>query len=368
MNRKNIVLYVSGFYYGGVEEFITNVAANLNNCLYDVCVLTRYADSNSKAYGKLKKKNIMIKSFDIQHLSLKNIRLFAEKLEKYFSQNKVDWIHVNGLDEPLLCYFAQKYKVKICLHTHEPQRELGNRFLNSIKDLLAYNNIRHSDVLMACSTETGKKVFSRYRKFEFEVITNGICVQDFLYDDNIGNMVRRKYGISNERILIGHVGRFTGVKNQSWIIEVFSELYIINKNYCLVLVGHGEDWDYINEKIKKYNLQKNVLLLGECDNVCEILQAIDIFIMPSKYEGLGLALIEAQAAGLKCIISENIPQEALITDLVIEQSLFQTKEEWARTITEIELGYDRKIYSSKVKDSHFDISNTCSQLEKIYAR
>ena len=154
-------------------------------------------------------------------------------------------------------------------------------------------------------------------------------------------------------------------KNQLFVLDVFYEIHKYCNNSHLLLVGDGVLRKKIEDKIKKMELEDNVTLLGERLDIPEILQAMDVFLFPSEWEGLGISLIEAQASGLRCFVSDVIPQEAIVTDNVIKLPLSKGSFVWAKTIMQ-SMNYERVDRSADVRTAGFDSVESCRGIEKIF--
>lgn len=195
----------------------------------------------------------------------------------------------------------------------------------------------------ACGEKAGHWLF---KKKSFEIINNGIELNKFQFNVNVRQKYRDDLKI-NDNIVIGHIGHFTFQKNHDFIIEVFKELFRIDKKYVLMLIGDGDNRDVIENKVKSYGLTDNVIFTGKSYEVPQLMQAIDIILMPSRFEGLPLTLIEAQAACLTCYVSDVITKEVEITDLVKFISLDETPQNWARRIhSQIEI--NRKEIANRI--------------------
>lgn len=364
MKKKKIALYISGFYLGGIEEFITNVASQMNKSKYHVIILTRFADVNSEAYKKAVNLNIEIINLNIQHLGLNNFILFKKKLDLFFNEQKIDILHVNGGDEPILFRTARRNGIRIIMHVHEPRNECNNRIIRFIKKQIEYENVKMAHEFFACSESTSKVFFEKYDINNVHVISNGINNDSFKFESKIREEVRKQLGFNG--IIIGNVGRLTEVKNQMYLLQIMKALQE-KEQYTLAIIGQGEDEKKLIKFVEENNLRDRVVFLGERGDVARILQALDIFLMPSKFEGLGIALLEAQAAGLKCIISDSIPDEAIETNLVTKLPTdLETLKEWVNAITNLDLSYDRTPYAEVMSNTKYDIKYTCKQLEKYY--
>ena len=171
--------------------------------------------------------------------------------------------------------------------------------------------------------------------------------------------------INEDTVVIGHVGNFVDVKNHIKIIKVFNQIQKENQNYALLLLGSGDE---IKNSILAYaeenNILNKIMILENVQNVYEYLSAMDIFMFPSTSEGLGIALIEAEANGLPCIISEAIPKEAVLTPEVQVLSLEESDRYWARKIIETKIEENRIVDYEFLKE--YDIKNSVKELEKVY--
>ena len=172
---------------------------------------------------------------------------------------------------------------------------------------------RVANMKFACSEEAGIWMYGRH---DFTTIRNGIDVQKYLYNSSRRETFRKQLGLTNEYV-IGNVARFDTVKNHAYMIKII-EHYVneIDKNAKLVLIGTGTQYNLIKEQINKMSLNNNVLFLGSKDNVSDYIQIFDVFILPSLYEGIPLTLIEAQANGLFCLVSDRVDKKADVTNNV----------------------------------------------------
>ena len=159
-------------------------------------------------------------------------------------------------------------------------------------------------------------------------------LKKFAYNEEWRKAIRFKLKISNETLVIGHVGRFTDVKNQSFLVDVFKEVQKIEEDSKLIFIGIGEQYETIHQKVRNFELQDNVIFAGQQNNVNEWMQSFDIFVMPSLYEGLPFVLVEAQAAGLPCVVSDSVNKDACILDTFCFKSLNDSPSDWADLILE----------------------------------
>lgn len=185
-----------------------------------------------------------------------------------------------------------------------------------------------ANIYCACGDKAGRFM---YGDRAVKIIPNAIDVNRFAYDENVRTAVRKKLGIENH-FVIGHVGRYYYVKNQTFLLEIFKEIKDKKSNVMLLLVGKGEDKAMLQQKVSNLGLQDNVLFLIDRSDVNELYQAMDVFVMPSLFEGLPVVGVEAQANGLPCLFSDKISQEVLLTEQASMMSLEQSPGDWATKI------------------------------------
>lgn len=221
-----------------------------------------------------------------------------------------------------------------------------------------------ADAFFACSKAAGRDRFGR--NIAFLVLNNAIDTEKYLFSEQIREEARRELGIKSE-FVVGHVGRFNYQKNHEFLIDIFEELIRKgNNNIKLLLVGDGEEKEYIKNKVKRLNLLEKVIFVGIRSDVERLLQAMDIFVFPSLFEGLPVSVVEAQAAGLLCVISNRVPAECIITkDLVTTRDLTESATSWAQHIMD-KSDYIRRNTYDEIKDHGFDIAETVRWLEEFY--
>ena len=229
-----------------------------------------------------------------------------------------------------------------------------------IKQLLCGQIEHYADYCLACGWDAGKLL---YPHRHFIVLNNAIDASQFQYNAEVRKEYREKLGL-NESIVIGIVANFGEHKNPLGVIELFNQLSKMNSRYKLLWIGAGgELLDKVKVRVNKYELQSKVILLGARSDVSDLLQAMDAFILPSFYEGLPVVLIEAQAAGLQCFVSEFVTKEADITGRCTFLPLDQW-EKWGTSIRESNLQHINT--HDQIVDAGYDISYTTAMLQKIY--
>ncbi len=278
-------------------------------------------------------------------------------------KSKYDAIHVNGNSSTMLLeLFAAKIAsvpVRIA-HCHT------NRSNYNLLHVLLKIPFKHSYTkAIAVSQEAGKWLF----KNDFVILHNAINPMDYSFDENIRIEMRDQLGL-DDAFVIGNVGKLYDAKNHSFLLDIFSELKKQMPNTKLVIVGGGELEENLKRKARNQGIIEDVTFLGMRNDIPRILQAFDYFVFPSKYEGFGLALIEAQAAGLNCVASDMVPQSTNVTGSVKYLGLTVSSEVWANTIIcskECDRHKLCKQSLSSFLSKGFDIRSEADKLIKLYS-
>lgn len=259
---------------------------------------------------------------------------------------------------------AKKYKLICIAHAHT-SRVKG---LKSIPMKLITYPLRYlADYLFACSYEAGVWLYGKKAtdRNTFKIIRNSIDTEKFIYSLEDYNNGKKKLDLLNN-FVIGHIGRFNKAKNHSYIIDVFEEVNKIYSNAVLLLVGDGPLKAQIEKKVTNLGLQDKVFFLGVRSDIPDLLKAMDVFIFPSIYEGLPVTLIEAQASGLKCIVSDRITKEVKVTNLIEYKSIDLEAKYWAQDLLKHSIKYQRENMYYELSESGYDIKQNGAMLEKIY--
>ena len=213
---------------------------------------------------------------------------------------------------------------------------------------------------LACSVEAGKWVFG---DCEVTVLNNAIDAGRFRFKEAIRNSVRQELGLTDE-LLVGFVGRLHPQKNPYRMLEIFADVLKKRNNAHLLIVGGGEEHDGMLQTCKELNILANVHFVGQVTNVHELMMAMDIFLFPSVFEGLGVVVIEAQATDLPCVVSENVPAPDLTGKLCV-CLLEDDNETWANAILN-QVPSKRRDTSFQIKEGRYDIVHEAVVLEEYY--
>lgn len=293
---------------GGLESFTFNIQKYIDRNLIKFDYINIW---NKKiAYED---ERIALES-DILYMSprKKNPIKSFEQLKKIIIEGNYDYVHYHCMHynwfEPIYitCKMTQ---TKMIVHSHLTGFNRNTVKKEKILDAIGRHAVRNCNFYkLACGNEAGKWLFNDK---EFEIITNGIEIDKFKFNEEKRKKVREKYNLKDGDIVIGHVGNFSYQKNYPKLIEIFKELHKINNNYKLMVVGNDEKVQAheLKEYIKKINLENDVIFTGLIDNSINIYSAFDLYVFPSFYEGLNISLIEAQCSGVQCFASNTLDED-----------------------------------------------------------
>lgn len=345
---------------GGIENFLMNLYRNLDKEKYQFDFILQSKDESLfeneiKALGGNIYKVPRIEKHPLKHLI---------ELKKILQKNKYIAFHRHTANSIVFTdlIIAKMSGIKnIIIHSHSTSHPKA--WLNKLFRPLAYALASEH---LACGKAAGEWL---YGEKEFEILNNGIETEKYLYNEQTRNKTREKFGFAENDIIIGHVGRFDDAKNQKYIIEVFEKLSKLSNQYKLVLCGDGELRGHLNLYCKENGLGDRVLFLGIRKDVNEILQALDLFVFPSKYEGLPLALIEPQLTALPCLISSHIPEEAIYNNNILKLGIEESdKEEWVRQIIALPVTTAYRTFINEELYKDYDIKNIVIKLCEMYEK
>jgi len=308
--------------------------------------LSTYAEDNKGQFIK-EVEEILDNGYDIVHLHTSWWRGFVlEEITKRKGVRKII-VHSHSTD----------------VHIKESQSREEARQLHFQQRKLLTEDMATD--FIACSEDAAEWLYGdRIPKEWVKVVPNAIEIENYKYNYEIRKEYRKKLNLEPDDFVIGHVGRFAYQKNHEFLIEVFERISYLNKDAKLLLIGIGELEEEIKNKVFQRNLQDKVLFLGKRDDVARIMQAIDLFVFPSRFEGFPIVLIEAQAAGLKCIVSDKVPQIAQITENI--KFLPFEKNLWVKNILGYAEGYERKDMSEVLKKAGYDMDTLVKRIENVY--
>ena len=356
MNIRILIIKTAPNWFDGIHIVIQNIIQYINHegITIDVVVPEQPISSFNELVTSYGGKVFVLKR------SITHPLRYLKSLVKIITVGKYDVVHAHGNSHTLFLEMlaAKKGKCKIRIaHSHNTSCKH-----KLIHDALTpfFNSV--CNYRMACGLDAGKWLFGSK---SFEVFNNGINTDLFVFSSDNRLKIRKHYSIKDDDVLIGHVGKFTKIKNQSFIVELLPSL---PNNYKLFLIGSGSLYDNVRAKTSELNLEERVFFLGDVSNVYEYLSAVDLILMPSLFEGLPLSLIEEQANGLFCIVSDNITSEADKTGNILPLPLSEIGV-WKDQILSFTKN-DREASSEQaiasLKNAGYDIVQECEKLKVFY--
>ena len=349
---------------GGVESVIMNYYRHLDHSKVQFDFICD-EDSTRIPYDEIKKlggRVFLVPKYQ-------NLPKYLKALEKLFKENKYRIVHANiNTLSVFPLYAAKKAGVPIRIsHSHSTSNPKEWK-RNLIKNILRPFSKRYATDYFACSELAGRYLFGNkaFDRGEVKIIHNAIDVDKFKFDEAARKKLRQEFGIKDSTVVIGHVGRFVQQKNHTFLVDVFKEYHKKNPDSKLLLVGSGPLEDEIKKKVERLDLEDSVLFLGQRDDINKLYSVMDVFCLPSLYEGLPVVGIEAQATGLPTIFSNRISKEVIVSSYAKIVSIQDTGfciEKINKTTRSI-----KKQRSYATVFEYMDINNEVSTLEKIYCR
>lgn len=341
---------------GGVESVIMNYYRHLDHTKVQFDFICD-EDSTRIPYDEIKKlggRVFLVPKYQ-------KLPQYLKALEGLFRKNQYCIVHsnVNTLSVfPL--YAAKKAGIPVRIsHSHSTSnaREWKR---NIIKNILRPFSKKYATDYFACSELAGRYLFGNktFDQGKVKIIHNAINLDKFKFDPEARKKLRKELDIKEKTVVIGHVGRFVKQKNHDFLIDVFKEYHTKNPDSKLLLIGTGPLEEKIKAKVEKLNLSDSVLFLGQREDTNKLYSVMDVFCLPSLYEGLGMVLIEAQMNGLPCLASDEVPREAKITEN-IDFIIFDIKK------------FIKKIHTKRIEPDislfkKYNLINNISTLESIY--
>lgn len=365
MEKVRVLAVLSGLSAGGAETMYINLFRNLNKEKFSVDFLifgkddAFYADEVKKSGSKIFKMDSVQKS---------GIGGFCKSIERCICENgpyDVVHSHIDYLSGYVM-KVAKKCNVRIRLaHSHNTSAHTHRGTISGL--LMAYIRRtinKNATKLLACSTDAATYMFGRKKANSAVIINNAIDLDRFSdrgqYDD-----VNLNFGCEDQKIIL-HIGRFMEQKNHEALIDIFEKYLAKNRNSLLLLVGEGELAEKIIHLVEEKGLQNNVKFLGVRADIPELLSIADVFVLPSKFEGLPVTLIEAQAMNVPCVVSSNIKRNVDCGLNLISFVSLENINLWTEEIKQaIEQRKNRDNYTV-MTNRGYNIDKNIDIIEKIY--
>lgn len=373
MKKIKILVYGMTDKVGGMETFFINYYRTFDHNRLYFCFLTNYPTiafrEEIESHGD--------KIVSITKRSDNPIKNHFE-MKKFFKgiKDKFDVCYMMALDVANVDFlkYCKRAGINVrIIHSHNSDMKRPSAFKQFISIHLHERNKKHIGSLAtefwACSKKAASWIFPDDLNEKVKIIHNAIPVEDYQYNSEIREKIRKEYNISKDTHIYAHVGRFMQQKNPIMLINIFEKIIEKDDRAQCWMIGDGPMRNQIENRIEELGLKDKIVLLGQKNNVAELMQAMDVFVFPSLFEGLSLVMIEAQAAGLPILASNTLSSEHTITNTIRYYSFEKTAEEWAtgaaRMLCEIprenkinelrRAGYDIAIESRKIIDMHNEL-------------
>ena len=369
MGKINVLIVGLSPETGGIENFVLQVVSGMDAQRFHFDVLTFCP---ACAYEK-ELTQIGCRIFHAARRGKNPVKNYLDQ-RRFFAQNPNTydfiWLHLSSASDLKTILLAKRYtKAKIACHCHGTDFESREGFIRKLHLHLHYKNkpklIKNTDLYLACSKLAGDWLYGDIGE-RLTVIPNGIDVPAHRFDRMKRTEMRRGLGVE-DKIVLGHAGRLTKVKNQAYLIDIFASFYEKHPDAVLMIAGTGELENDLREKVRRLALEDQVFFMGFRKDMPDLFQAFDVFLLPSYTEGLPITIVEAQACGLPCVISDTITREVALTDLVHFLSISQPPGNWVKEIEEaLRCPRVSSDYEQKIIESGYSSQGTVDRLSLVF--
>ena len=354
------VLHVVGkMHRAGMETLIMNIYRNIDRhtLQFDFCVhYPEKGNYDSEIMGLGGKIYYMPK---VQYSNIIELKTAIKNFLKDHNDYIAIHVHYSCIGFLYFKYGNANGIKNLIYHAHNSGREKGIKA--NIRYIMEQYSIKYANIFFACSDLAGQY---NYHGKNYIMLNNGVDTDKFKYNEHVRNEYKKKMDLENNKSCL-HIGRFDIQKNHSFLINFFNDLYKIDNNYILLLLGDGPMREEIQNKVDAMDCRKNIRFLGSRNDINNLLSVSDIFLLPSLYEGLPLTLIEAQASGIKCIISNTITKEANLINENVKYLSIKNKKIWINEIINT-INYKRIDTSEIVRKKGFDNHDIANNMYNFY--
>lgn len=360
---KRILHVIHGLNLGGAETFIYNLLEAIDHSRYRFDFVIQEPEIKYHKFAELihasgGKIHIIP---DFIHNPIAHYRA----IKRVVADGKYDYVHIhmNAFINPLPTIAASKYNNKIIIHSHSTNNGKGGIIGKWLHHINCRLFLQPSFKRLCCSNMAGRWMFGNKSSI---VVCNALSPKRYAYNKETASKLREKYGLG-DAFVIGQVGRLIPLKNQSFTIKLFKKFIERHPKIDsrLMIVGDGLMRQELEQLCLDLGLSDKVIFTGNIHNVSEIYSAFDTLVMPSLFEGLSFVGIEAQAAGLKTVISDTVTPEINTTNTVSFCSL-ENSEQWLTALECAAIPYERNAISDLIIGSSFDIQQMLTTMEKVY--
>lgn len=357
--RVKVLHIVGALNLGGAETMIMNIFRNIDRTRFQ---FDFYLSGNSGGFYEDEAKKLGGRIINVGRRKKHPVRYCVE-LFRLIRKEKYDAVQIHATDaqDGLPAVVARIAGArKVCLFSHSTSGQSQRR--QRIMQKLFMWAVTEPQ---ACSCLAAQWMFGRHTS-KVQIIPLPVNTEESRYDESVRLNERAKLHIESDEKVIGHIGRFQSPKNHRFLLDVFAEVVKRDPRYKLVLIGDGNLRDEIDEKIKELGLEKSIIKVGEISGACKMMSMFDLFLLPSLYEGYPTVLLEAQANGLKSIVSSTITFTIALTDLVNFVDLKASPQVWAETILKCDFErVNTQLYNQTIAEKH-GLKTVACVFEEIY--
>lgn len=371
-NEKIKVLhYIKHLEYGGGEMLLYNLYQHMdrNRIQFDFLVNTSKKEALNEKLENLDSEIIPLMNREPKFILWKVIKT-SIMLKKLLSirQYKIIHIHSSNASGFLYAHIAKKAKIPvIIIHAHNSDVDGSLIALKRlIHKILKHLYLNDPTDYFSCSKLAAQWLFTEnIANNNCIYLKNGIDIEKYKFNSNVRTKIRKELKVGDKTVIL-NVGRLELQKNQQFLIEVFERVCQRSDNYILIIIGKGSLKYQIEKKADSLGIKDKIIFIDHTFEIEKYMFASDLFVLPSLYEGLGIAAIEAQAAGLPTVISDAVPKDVAISDLILQISLNDSINTWAEKIVNLSLNNHREKSNLLVKKAGYDISESAKMLEEFY--
>lgn len=359
MDKIKILYYGLSTHLGGIETYLRKIYDNIDKSLFEISFIKMsdkvyfedyFIEGGAKFYQVCSRKN-----------PIKHIR----EIQKLLQENKFDIVHINNntMSYVELALIALQQNCKVIMHSRSSSNAGGKitMILHYLNRIYTRNKPMRR---IAVSQKAGNWLFGS--DVNFEVYPNGVDIDRFGYNEKFRNEIRTKFNLSDDDIILGHIGRLAYPKNQNFLIKLMTDLLVLNPRYKLMFVGEGTDGIYLRKLSNQLHLSDSVIFVGNQKQTEQFLSAFDIFLFPSFFEGYPNAVLEAETSGLPAVISNVLAPEVIVGDNTFPIPLVH--QQWIDTVASIQKNTNRNSAIESVKRAQLDIKSEISRLESLYIK
>lgn len=358
MEKIKLAMLTNDLNMNGISNVVMSYCKELDKGKFEIHIVAG-TPVNSIYRKDAEQNNITIQELPSRKQQSKR---YYRTLWQVLKKEKFDIVHVHGnsatMTVELFLAWLSGTHIRIA-HSHNTT--CSNMKIH--KMLYPFFSLLYTDGF-ACSEMAGKWLF--HDKL-FTVIPNGFCTENFIFSKKDRKAIREELHIKSTDFVIGHVGRFNPQKNHEFLLKVFENVAKIKPDAWLLLVGDGPDFKKINQLIQKHRYCNRIIVYGETEKTFKMYSAMDVFVFPSKFEGLGIVVLEAQISGLPVIASDCVPAEVNIENRTSFLSLHSNLAVWVKKIVEATEVDREKFYKDNIeKITQYDITKNSIKLEEYY--